>query len=44
MSEEIILLWDFNTDLLKPNKSWLQKLENYNLYQLISTRYFKNVY
>ena len=37
MSEEIILLWDFNTDLLKPNKSWLQKLENYNLYQLIST-------
>ena len=36
-SKEIILLENFNTDLLKPNESWLQTLEKYHLYQLIST-------
>ena len=36
-SKEIILLGDFNTDLLKPNKSRLQTLEKFHLYQLIST-------
>ena len=36
-SKEIILLGDFNIDLLKPNESWLQTLEKYHLYQLIST-------
>ena len=36
-SKEIILLGDFNMDLLQPYESWLQTLENYRLYQLIST-------
>ena len=30
--KEVVLLGDFNTDLLKPNETWLQKLQNYNLY------------
>ena len=36
-SKEIILLGDFNIDLLKPSKSWTDKTETYNLHQLIAT-------
>ena len=34
-SKEIILLGDFNIDLLKPQRPWIQTYESYNLTQLI---------
>ena len=36
-SREIILLGDFKMDLLTPNQSWIGKLENYHLHQIIPT-------
>ena len=34
-SKETIILGDFNIDLLKPNKNWIQTYENHNLQQII---------
>ena len=36
-SKEIILLGDFNIDLLKTNNQWTQMINSYNLHQLIQS-------
>ena len=36
-SKEIILLGDFNIDLMKTNNQWNQQIDSYNLHQLIQS-------
>lgn len=43
-STDIMLLGDFNIDLLKPHKKWKSLFESYNLSQLINTPTRKTLY